>query len=346
MMPPNVLSSSALPPLAIAVFDTHDYDRAAWLATVLPAHYHVRYINERLSPETCHYAHDCRVVCGFVNDDLSAKTFTRLAAQGVQLLTLRCAGYNHVDLVAARAAGIRVMRVPAYSPPAIAEQAFALLLALQRRLPEALTRTRQGDFHLDGLVGHTLAGKTFGVIGTGNIGTAALHIAAGFGCQLLAHDLAPNPKLRELGCHYVSLEALLRRSDVISLHLPLTPDTENLINAQRLAWLRPQAILLNTARGGIVDTVALLDALDNNQLAGAGLDVYAHEAGVFFPPSGGANVTPDPLLQRLLQHPRVLLTAHQAFLTTEALGSITRTTLANIADWQANRLTCHPNLLA
>lgn len=332
-------------PLAIAVFDTHDYDRAAWLAAELPTHYQVRYVSERLSPETTHYAHGCTVVCGFVNDLLSPLTFTHLAAQGVKLLTLRCAGYNHVDTNAAAAAGIRVMRVPAYSPAAIAEHAFALLLALQRRLPLAFARTRRGDFHLDGLVGHTLAGKTFGVIGTGNIGMAASRIAHGFGCQLLAHDLTQNSALHALGGQYVDLNTLLRRSDIVSLHIPLTPATTHLLNAERLSLMRPEAILLNTARGGVLDTVALLDALDNHQLAGAGIDVYAAEGGIFFPPSGYPSAPPDPLLQRLIQHPRILLTAHQAFLTTEALSNITRTTLSNIAAWQAGQLHHHPNVV-
>jgi len=229
-----------------------------------------------------------------------------------------------------------VVRVPAYSPQAVAEHAVALILALNRRLHRAYNRTREGDFTLHGLTGFDLHGKTVGVVGTGQIGAAFARIMAGFGCQLLAYDPCPDPQLEALGVRYMSLPALLGQARIISLHCPLTPGTRHLINAQSLAHLQPGAMLINTGRGALVDTPALLDALKSGQLGYLGLDVYEEEAKVFFEDRSDLPLQ-DDVLARLLTFPNVIVTAHQAFLTHEALQAIAQTTLENIASWAAGR---------
>ncbi|WP_252091736.1 2-hydroxyacid dehydrogenase [Pseudomonas sp. MWU13-3659] len=288
----------------------------------------------RLTLDTAPLAQGFDVVCAFINDELDAQVLERLAAGGTRLVALRSAGYNHVDLAAAKRLGLAVARVPAYSPHAVAEHAVALILALNRRLHRAYNRTREGDFTLHGLTGFDLHGKTVGVVGTGQIGAAFARIMAGFGCQLLAYDPYPNPELLALGACYLELPELLRESRIISLHCPLTEHTRHLINARSLAQLQPGAMLINTGRGALVDTPALVDALKSGQLGYLGLDVYEEEAQLFFEDRSDLPLQ-DDVLARLLTFPNVIVTAHQAFLTREALDAIAGTTLDNISRWAA-----------
>ena len=270
----------------------------------------------------------------FINDDLSAPVLEQLAAGGTRLIALRSAGYNHVDLPTAQRLGISVVRVPAYSPHAVAEHAVALILALNRHLHRAYNRTRDGDFSLHGLTGFDLVGKTVGVVGTGQIGATFAKIMAGFGCKLLAYDPYPNPAVQALGARYLSLPELLAQAQIISLHCPLTEQTKHLINNDSLAHMQPGAMLINTGRGALVDTPALIEALKSGQLGYLGLDVYEEEAQLFFEDRSDLPLQ-DDVLARLLTFPNVIITAHQAFLTREALGAIARTTLDNIVAWAA-----------
>ena len=314
------------------IFSSQTYDRASFLAAHLPANLELHFQPARLTLDTAALADGHEVVCAFINDDLSAPVLERLAAGGTRLIALRSAGYNHVDLPAAQRLGISVVRVPAYSPHAVAEHAVALILALNRQLHRAYNRTRDGDFSLHGLTGFDLVGKTVGIVGTGQIGATFAKIMSGFGCNLLAYDPYPNPQVEALGAQYVSLEALLAQAQIISLHCPLTPDTKHLINARSLATLQRGAMLINTGRGALVVTPALSEALKSGQLGYLGLDVYEEEALLFFEDRSDHPLQ-DDVLARLLTFPNVIVTAHQAFLTHEALGAIAQTTLDNIQAW-------------
>lgn len=314
------------------IFSSQTYDRESFLAARLPANLQLHFQPARLTSETAALADGHEVVCAFINDDLSAPVLERLAAGGTRLIALRSAGYNHVDLPTAQRLGISVVRVPAYSPHAVAEHAVALILALNRRLHRAYNRTRDGDFSLHGLTGFDLVGKTVGIVGTGQIGATFAKIMSGFGCELLAYDPFPNPQVQALGARYLSLDELLQQSQIISLHCPLTPQTRHLINAQSLATMQRGAMLINTGRGALVDTPALSEALKSGQLGYLGLDVYEEEALLFFEDRSDHPLQ-DDVLARLLTFPNVIVTAHQAFLTHEALGAIAQTTLDNIHAW-------------
>lgn len=314
------------------LFSSQNYDRDSFLAARLPGGVELHFQPARLNLDTVELAHHCPVVCAFINDDLSAPVLEQLAAGGTRLIALRSAGYNHVDLATARTLGLSVVRVPAYSPHAIAEHAVALILALNRHLHRAYNRTRDGDFTLHGLTGFDLAGKTVGVVGTGQIGATFARIMSGFGCTLLAHDPYPNPQVEALGARYLSLPELLAQAQIISLHCPLTAHSKHLINSASLAQMQPGAMLINTGRGALVDTPALIDALKSGQLGYLGLDVYEEEAQLFFEDRSDLPLQ-DDVLARLLTFPNVIITAHQAFLTREALGAIAQTTLDNIAAW-------------
>lgn len=316
------------------LFSSQQYDQDSFSSAPGAAALTLHYQGARLSEDTAALAEGFEVVCAFINDDLSAPVLARLKAGGTRLIALRSAGYNHVDLAAAKRLGLAVVRVPAYSPHAVAEHAVALILALNRRLHRAYNRTREGDFSLHGLTGFDLHGKTVGVVGTGQIGLAFARIMAGFGCQLLAYDPYPNPEVEALGARYLPLPELLRESRIISLHCPLTAHTRHLINPQSLATLQTGAMLINTGRGALVDTPALIDALKSGQLGYLGLDVYEEEAQIFFEDRSDLPLQ-DDVLARLLTFPNVIVTAHQAFLTREALAAIAATTLDNIARWAA-----------
>ena len=316
------------------LFSSQTYDRDSFLAAPTEASIELHFQAARLSLDTVALAERFEVVCAFINDDLSAPVLEHLAAGGTRLIALRSAGYNHVDLAAAKRLGLSVVRVPAYSPHAVAEHAVALILALNRRLHRAYNRTREGDFTLHGLTGFDLYGKTVGVVGTGQIGATFAKIMAGFGCQLLAYDPYPNPEVQALGARYLPLAELLAEAQIISLHCPLSADSKHLINSQSLAHLQPGAMLINTGRGALVDTPALIEALKSGQLGYLGLDVYEEEAQLFFEDRSDLPLQ-DDVLARLLTFPNVIVTAHQAFLTREALAAIAATTLQNIAEWAA-----------
>ncbi|QIH10125.1 MULTISPECIES: 2-hydroxyacid dehydrogenase [unclassified Pseudomonas] len=318
------------------LFSSQNYDRESFLDAPLPAGIELQFQAARLSLDTAPLAERHEVVCAFINDDLSAPVLEQLAAGGTRLIALRSAGYNHVDLPAAKRLGLDVVRVPAYSPHAVAEHAVALILALNRRLHRAYNRTREGDFTLHGLTGFDLVGKTVGVVGTGQIGATFARIMAGFGCQLLAYDPYPNPAVQALGARYMELPELLAQAQIISLHCPLTDASRYLINPQSLAQMQPGAMLINTGRGGLVDTPALIEALKSGQLGYLGLDVYEEEAQLFFEDRSDLPLQ-DDVLARLLTFPNVIVTAHQAFLTREALAAIADTTLHNIASWIAGQ---------
>lgn len=315
------------------LFSSQTYDRDSFTAAVRPESVQLHFQPARLSLDTAALAHGYEVVCPFINDDLSAQVLEQLADGGTQLIALRSAGFNHVDLPAAKRLGLSVVRVPAYSPHAVAEHAVALILALNRRLHRAYNRTREGDFTLHGLTGFDLVGKTVGVVGTGQIGATFGKIMAGFGCKLLCFDPYPNAQLLALGAQYVSLPELLAGSHIISLHCPLTADNKHLINSQSLATLKHGAMLINTGRGALVNTPALIEALKSGQLGYLGLDVYEEEAQLFFEDRSDLPLQ-DDVLARLLTFPNVIITAHQAFLTREALSAIASTTLDNIVAWR------------
>ncbi|MNX69884.1 D-lactate dehydrogenase [compost metagenome] len=319
----------------IAVFDTRPYDRQALDEANKAFGHTLTYFESRLSPETVSLAKGFPAICAFVNDTLDAGVLAALHAEGTRLVAMRCAGFNNVDVPAAERLGMTVVRVPAYSPYAVAEHATALLLSLDRKIHRAYARVREGNFSLTGLVGFDLHGKTVGIVGTGRIGTAFARIMRGFGCKLLAHDPYPDLALAsELGMRYVPLDELLADSDVVSLHLPLSRETTHLIDAGAIARMKPGALLINTSRGGLVDTGALIEGLKSGKLGGAGLDVYEREAGLFFEDLSN-RILQDDQLARLLTFPNVVITAHQAFLTDTALRNIAETTLDNVTRFEA-----------
>lgn len=313
-------------------FSSQTYDQESFRAAPAMEGLTLNFQAARLTEATAMLAAGHEIVCAFINDDLSEPVLEHLAAGGTRLIALRSAGYNHIDLKAAKRLGLSVVRVPAYSPHAVAEHAVALILALNRRLHRAYNRTREGDFSLHGLTGFDLYGKTVGVVGTGQIGLAFARIMAGFGCQLLAYDPFPNPQMLDLGARYLPLPELLAQARIVSLHCPLTEQTRHLINQQSLALMQRGSMLINTGRGALVDTPALSDALKSGQLGYLGLDVYEEEAQLFFEDRSDQPLQ-DDVLARLLTYPNVIITAHQAFLTHEALAAIAQTTLENIARW-------------
>jgi len=316
------------------LYSSQTYDRDSFLSADVPADIELHFQPARLTLDTVALADQCPVVCAFINDDLSAPVLERLAAGGTKLIALRSAGFNHVDLPTAQRLGLSVVRVPAYSPHAVAEHAVALILSLNRHLHRAYNRTRDGDFTLHGLTGFDLVGKTVGVVGTGQIGATFARIMAGFGCQLLAYDPFPNPQVEALGARYLPLEQLLAQAQIVSLHCPLNEHTRHLINQTSLQCMQRGAMLINTGRGALVDTPALIEALKSGQLGYLGLDVYEEEAQLFFEDRSDLPLQ-DDVLARLLTFPNVVVTAHQAFLTQEALGAIAQTTLDNIMGWAA-----------
>ncbi|WP_080236803.1 2-hydroxyacid dehydrogenase [Spirosoma rigui] len=283
----------------------------------------ITYIAEALTPQTAWRARGHQAVCAFVNDDLSRPTLTLLNGMGVSVVGMRCTGLDNVDQEAMQALNMSLLHLPGYAPASVAELSVALLLALVRHLPEASQRVRSGNFAIDGLMGTTLHGKTVGVVGTGHIGQAFARCMQGFGCTVLAYDIRPNRKLLDTGVRYVALADLLAQADVVSLHCPLNDQTGHLINDRTLTLLKAGAVLVNTGRGRLVDTAAVLDALDAGKLGGYAADVYEGERA-YFHYDFSAKPIPDTLLNRLRQHPKVLLTAHQGFLTDEAMRQIAR----------------------
>ena len=297
------------------------------------SHHQITYMADALRPDTVDLARGHQAVCAFVNDDLSQPVLTRLNALGVLVVGMRSAGTDNVDQQALTRLGMTLLQIPGYSPHSVAEHTVALLLGLVRHLPEASRRVQAGNFAIDGLTGTDLHGKTVGVVGTGRIGRAFARIMLGFGCTVLAHDLQPNTALMTAGVRYVRLNELLQQADVISLHCPLTPLTNYLIDESALRAMKPGAVLLNTGRGRLVHTDAVLDALDAGRLGGYAADVYEDERA-YFHRDFSAKGVPDERLNRLRQHPQVLLTAHQGFLTNEALSQIARGLLNQISFYE------------
>lgn len=314
----------------VAFYDTKPYDRDSFPAAPGGAEQTWRFFDFRLSAETADTARGCAAICAFVNDRLDRACLEKLAAIGVRHVALRCAGFNQIDLTAAKALGLAVTRVPAYSPHAVAEHTLALLLTLNRKIHRAYNRVREHNFALGGLVGFDIYGKTVGLVGTGKIGRLTARIFNGFGARVLASDPFPDAAWAAAeGVTYVPLPELLATADIVSLHTPLTPETHHLINARTLAAMKPGAYLVNTSRGKLIDTTALLAALKSGRLGGVGLDVYEEEEGVFFEDLSGT-VLQDDELSRLLTFPNVLITSHQAFLTVEALREIARVSVENL----------------
>ena len=315
--------------MKVAVFSSKPYDRQ-FLERVNQNHNHeLKFFEPRLNTETVSLAKGFEAVCVFVNDLLDRQTITLLQSQGIKLIALRCAGYNNVDLNAATELGLKVVRVPAYSPYAVAEHAIALILTLNRKIHRAYYRVREGNFTLNGLLGFDLHGRTVGIIGTGKIGRIAGQILHGFGCRILAYDLYPNREFGDRYGEYVSLETLLSQADIISLHCPLTADTHHLIDTEAIASMKPGVMLVNTSRGGLVDTKAVIKGLKSKQIGHLALDVYEGESNIFFEDKS-AEIIQDDVFERLLTFPNVIITGHQAFFTEDALTNIAETTLANI----------------
>lgn len=318
--------------MKVAVFSTKSYDRTFLEAANTQFKHELVFLEPRLNCETSVLATDCQAVCAFVNDELNAQTLSKLASLGIKLIALRSAGYNNVDLAKAEELGLTVVRVPAYSPYAVAEHTIGLILALNRRIPRAYNRVREGNFSLEGLLGFDLHGKTVGIVGTGRIGTITAQILQGFGCKVLAYDKAPVDNQLE----YVSLPQLLAKADIISLHCPLTSDTHHLIDAKTIAQMKTGAMLINTSRGALIDTKAAIIGLKSGKIGYLGIDVYEKEGDLFFEDLS-SEVIQDDLFERLLTFPNVLITGHQSFFTAEAVQSIAETTLLNISDFEEGK---------
>jgi len=325
-----------------AVFSAKNYDRE-FLSAANATRHEIHFFEPHLNEETVGLADDFGAVCVFVNDRVNAAVIARLASLGIELVALRCAGYNNVDLAAAKKHRITVVRVPEYSPYAVAEHTLGLMLALNRKLHRAYNRVREGNFALDGLLGFDMHGKTAGIIGTGKIGTVVAQILTGFGCPSLAFDPVPNDTCRSLGVRYVKLDDLLAQADIITLHCPLTPQNKRMINRTAIEKMKTGVMLINTSRGGLLDTVAVIEALKSGKIGYLGLDVYEEEEEIFFEDRSGL-IIPDDVFARLLTFPNVIITGHQAFFTREALENIAATTIDNITKFE-NGLTLENQLV-
>ncbi len=323
--------------MKIAVFSAKKYDQDSFKQWADPS-LEFSFFDVPLDKHSAKLTQGYAAVCVFVNDDLSKVVLTELKAMGVAMIALRCAGFNNVDLTAAKELGLRVARVPAYSPEAVAEHTVAMILCLNRKLHKAYNRVRDDNFALDGLLGFNLHGKTAGLIGTGRIGVATAKILLGFGMKLLCYDIKQDEELVKAGVQYLSLEQLWARSDLISLHCPLTPQTQHLINDTSLAQMKDGVMLINTSRGGLIDTKAVIKALKSRKIGYLGLDVYEQEADLFFQDLSGQLID-DEVFKRLLTFPNVLITGHQAFFTQEALQQICQITSDNLLAFKANKLS-------
>ncbi|MFP9098386.1 2-hydroxyacid dehydrogenase [Flavobacterium sp. RHBU_24] len=315
--------------MKVAFFSAKPYDRVFFDRFNINSDVVIQYYETHLGPHIINAIADVFAVCVFVNDKLTAPVIEVLAAKGVKLIALRCAGFNNVDLDAAKKYGIRVCRVPAYSPEAVAEHAVAMLLTLNRKTHKAYNRVREQNFSLTGLLGFNLHGKTVGVIGTGKIGKAFCKIMLGFGCSVIAYDIYPHDDLQQGGVTYTALDTLFEQADIVSLHCPLTPDNHYMINAATLSKMKKGVVLINTSRGGLVCTTDIIDGLKNRQVGALGIDVYEQEEKLFFRDLS-ENIIEDDTIQRLMSFPNVLVTAHQAFFTEEALSEIAQITLGSI----------------
>lgn len=317
----------------VAIYSAKSYEKDFLDAANAGAGHALSYPDARLSTETAELARRCEAVSIFIEDDASAEVLKLLHEGGVRLIALRSAGFNHVDVAEAERLGMTLLRVPEYSPSAVAEHAVGLMLTLNRKFHRAYNRVREQNFALDGLMGFDMHGKTVGVVGTGSIGECVCRILTGFGCRVTAHDLQSNAACESLGVEYMPLERLLGESNIITLHCPLTPATHHMIGEKALASMKSGAMLINTSRGGVIDTRALIAALKQGRIGSVGLDVYEEEGDLFFKDLSDT-VVQDDVFIRLMTFPNVLITAHQAFFTREAVTAIARTTIANISGFE------------
>lgn len=320
--------------MRLDLFSAKAYEREPFERANARHGHELRFLEARLTPDSAALADGAPAVCAFVNDVLDEAVLRRLREGGVGLVALRSAGFNHVDVRAAERQGIELARVPEYSPAAVAEHTVALMLTLNRKLHRAYRRVSEQNFSLEGLLGFDMQGKTVGVIGTGSIGTAACRILRGFGCRLLAFDPCPSPECGALGVEYVPLERLYREADIVTLHCPLSPRTHHLIGREALAAMKPGVMLVNTSRGAVIDTKAVIEALKTRHVGSLGIDVYEEEGDLFFRDLSDA-VIDDDVFARLMTFPNVVITAHQGFFTREALDNIAATTLRNVSEYAA-----------
>lgn len=322
--------------MKVAVFSAKPYDRKFFEQANLQHNHQLNFFTPNLNPETVDLVSGSEAVCAFVNDRLDRSVIKILHQEGVQLIALRCAGYNNVDLDTAKELGITIVRVPAYSPYAVAEHAIALILTLNRKIHRAYNRVREGNFALNGLLGFDLHGRTVGIIGTGNIGRITGQILQGFGCRVLAYDIYPNKEFADKCAEYVTFEELLKQSDIISLHCPLTSETHHLIDEKAISLMKTGVMLVNTSRGGLIDTKAVIKGLKGKQIGHLALDVYEQESSIFFEDMS-EEIIQDDVFERLLTFPNVIITGHQAFFTSDALNNIAETTLNNITSVEQNK---------
>lgn len=320
--------------MKVVFYDTHKFEKPFFENLNHKFNHEINYLESRLTPETASLARGSDCVCAFVNDLLNGAVLKELKSLGIKLIALRSAGYNHIDLNVAHELGLKVVRVPEYSPYAVAEHAVALILSLNRKIHKAFNRVREENFSLNGLVGFDLHGKKVGVIGTGRIGKVFAKIMTGFGCEVLLYDRFPDLNFAySIHAHYVSFEKAMNSSDIISLHVPLNPETKYLINESSIRLMKDGVMIINTGRGKLIDTKALVNGLKKHKIGFAGLDVYEEEEGVFFEDLSETGIT-DDCLARLLTFPNVLITAHQAFLTEDAIQNIAMTTFQNISEFE------------
>lgn len=322
--------------MKVAFFSTQSFDQISFCEANRVRHHELVFFEPNLTPETVVLARSFPAVCVFIHDDLGEATLRAIASTGTKLIALRCAGFNNVDLKVATELGLKIVRVPAYSPYAVAEHAVGLILMLNRKLYRSYNRVRDDNFTLNGLLGFDLHGKTVGIVGTGKIGLCFAQIMQGFGCNLLAYDVKENPDALAMNVQYVDLPTLCAQSDILSLHCPLMPDTYHMINADLLQHLKPGAMLINTGRGGLIETQSVMNAIKSGKIGYFGTDVYEEEENLFFKDHSDA-VIQDDLFQRLQSFPNVVITSHQGFFTQEALENIASTTLSNISDIEAGR---------
>ena len=333
--------------MKVAIFNSKPYVQRSFNEANARFNHELIYYEERLCSETAHLAKGADAVCIFVNDVADEPVLTQLKEMGVKLIALRCAGFNNVDLKVAESLDLCVVRVPAYSPYAVAEHTVGLILCLNRRLNRAYSRVREGNFSLEGLMGFDMHSTPVGVIGTGKIGEIVCRILTGFGCKVYAYDLNPNPACQEIGVQYVSLEEIYQKCYVITLHCPLVKETYHLINKEAIDQMRQCVMLINTSRGALIDTRAAIDGLKSGKIGYLGLDVYEEEGELFFEDLSDT-IIQDDIFARLLMFPNVIVTGHQAFFTTEAVSAIAETTLSNVSMRESgecqNALICSKKL--
>lgn len=319
--------------MKVIFFDTHPFDREAFETANKHFEHEIVFLEPKLNVLTAKLAVGAKVVCAFVNDKITEEVLEVLKSNGCELVALRSAGFNNIDLKAAHRLNIKVVRVPEYSPYAVAEHVVALMQTLNRKTHRAFNRVREGNFSLNGLVGFDLHGKTIGIFGVGKIGKVLSRIMTGFGCKVLMFDKVHDPELVNEQCSYATREEIISQSDIISLNLPLTPETRHWIDEKAMSKMKKGVMIINTGRGGLIDTKALIEGLKSGHIGSAGLDVYEEEEGIFFQDLSGQILT-DDILARLLTFPNVIITSHQAFLTQEALGNIAQTTLESISAYE------------